>query len=65
MDEDDLFGETGDFFGNEFDEMDKQDKIHNAVDQGFDLWEDKCVFFIYLYFSGKSQFSLLYKDFFE
>jgi len=42
--DDQLFGDSGDdFMEGEFDEMEKNDRFHDKVDEGFDLWEDKCL----------------------
>jgi len=43
----DFFGNTdddddGDFFGNDLDRLEKDEKMHETIDQGFELWEEKC-----------------------
>lgn len=41
---DDFFEDDDDFFNeNEFEEMERQDRLYNNLDAGFDKWEDRCL----------------------
>ena len=41
---DDPFAEFGnDFMGEDFEDMDRQDRLHNNLEAGFDKWEDRCL----------------------
>jgi len=42
---DDSFGDfkNADFMGSEFDEMDRDERIYNKVDEGFEKWEERCL----------------------
>lgn len=43
-DNNDPFGDFDDnFMGNEFEEMDRKDRIHDNLEAGFDKWEDRCL----------------------
>ena len=37
-----LFGQD-DFFGDDFDEMDKTQKAHEQFEEGMEIWEQKCL----------------------
>jgi len=41
---DDPFAEFGnDFMGEDFENMDRQDRLHTNLEAGFDKWEDRCL----------------------
>ena len=41
---DDPFDEFGnDFMGEDFENMDRQDRLHTNLEAGFDKWEDRCL----------------------
>jgi len=40
--DDELFGNEDDWLSEDFKDMDQNERIHDKIDQGFDLWEDKC-----------------------